>query len=74
MHLFPQVFENAWLALRDQGAVIEEPLEDDDGEGGEKVFDEKLALLEPSVIEIRLNEQKSVADSPDNDLRTEGVR
>lgn len=72
--MFPQVFENAWLALRDQGAVIEEPLEDDDGEGGEKVFDEKLALLEPSVIEIRLNEQKSVADSPDNDLRTEGVR
>ena len=69
-----QVVENTWVVLRDQGAVIEEPVEDEDGDGGEKVFDEKTGLQQPAdVVEIHLGDQK-VSNTLETDVRTEDIR
>lgn len=73
---FVQIAENAWMVLREQGATLEEAIDDDisddneKGEGG-RSFDEtgplleKLALDEdgPSVTEIVFQRKDSLTSS-----------
>ena len=49
-------------------------MEDEDGDSGEKVFDEKTGLQQPAdVVEIHLGDQK-VSNTVETDVRTEDIR
>lgn len=54
-----EVMERTWLVLREQGSVIEEALDDDDGDDGEKAISEKTAGLgvsvPPEVLEVNVS-------------------
>lgn len=71
--------DNAWLVLREQGAVIEEAVEDGDedptGDEKERILDEKAGLgsTPSSVAEIRIDEPKVRINGVLNGHSNEGL-
>lgn len=60
-----QVTDETWLILREQGAIVEEAADDENGEEGEKVISEKLSglgldVVQPPVAELSVSVDEKV--------------
>lgn len=57
-----KVFEGSYLVFREQGAIIEEADDDEDGDGEPENFNEKDGLAEKIVLHLQDQQRSEVAD------------